>query len=114
MIYESTRGGYTRFFSINSLWLLRFLFGFDVWILLFSRLGFCLFVFYFGIFITWIRGLFDGVKPTKGQDCGRSSFSCVHDRDRGSMEKMKCSWTNRKDFDKLKNFDMSFRESMLC
>src|SRR6266496_224353 len=47
------RGGFKRFiFSIvNSLWLLPgFPFGFDVEILLFSRLGFCLF-FYFGIII---------------------------------------------------------------
>jgi hypothetical protein len=30
----------------------------------------------------WIRGLFDGVKPSKGQDCGRSFFSGFYDRDR--------------------------------
>jgi hypothetical protein len=30
---------------------------------------------------------FDGVKPPKGQDRGRSSFSCPHDRDRGNMKK---------------------------
>lgn len=32
--------------------------------------------------LTWIRGFFDGVKPPKGQDCGRSTFSYVYDRDR--------------------------------
>lgn len=30
---------------------------------------------------------FDGVKPSKGQDRGRSSFPCPHDRDRGDMKK---------------------------
>jgi hypothetical protein len=44
-----------------------------------------LFSFFYGIF-TWIRGFYDGVKPPKGQDCGRSFFSSFHDRDRGDME----------------------------
>ncbi len=44
-----------------------------------------------GLLFTWIRGLFDGVKPTKGQDCGRSSFSYIYDRDRGSMERIRRS-----------------------
>jgi hypothetical protein len=33
--------------------------------------------------------LFDGVKPSKGQDCGRSFFfSCFYDRDRRSLKKL--------------------------
>jgi hypothetical protein len=35
---------------------------------------------------------FNGVKPSKGQDCGRSSFSYLYDRDRGVMKK-KCTVT---------------------
>jgi len=35
----------------------------------------------------WIRGFYDGVKPPKGEDYGRSIFSCFNDRDRWSLEK---------------------------
>lgn len=60
---------------------------------LFSRWGFSLLFFYFWDF-TWIRGFLDGVKPPKGQDCGRSYFSYLHDRDRGCLKNRKCARAN--------------------
>ena len=57
---------------------LMIILGFPHFLICFATLDF-LFDFFtlallFGI-ILWIRGFFDGVKPPKGQDYGRSIFS---------------------------------------